>query len=44
LDGCNSRIDDNRLQPSCAVIGDTTEGPTGTQIGQLLSQYGIDDP
>jgi hypothetical protein len=37
-------IDDNRLRAICVVIGDTSEGLTGTQIGQLLSQCGIDDP
>jgi uncharacterized protein (TIGR02391 family) len=38
------KLQETRLQAICAVIGDTAEGLTGTQIGQLLDRCGIDDP
>lgn len=37
------KIDENILQQFCNVVGDTTSGLTGSEIGQLLSQAGIDD-
>lgn len=38
------KLEETRLQAICVVIGDTNEGLTGTQIGQLLQRCGIDDP
>jgi uncharacterized protein (TIGR02391 family) len=38
------KLEETRLQAICRVIGDTAEGLTGSQIGQLLSRCGIDDP
>ncbi len=38
------KLEETRLQAICRVIGDTAEGLTGSQIGQLLSGCGIDDP
>lgn len=39
-----AKIHDNRLQAICDVLGDTSAGLTGTEIGQLLARCGIDDP
>jgi uncharacterized protein (TIGR02391 family) len=38
-----SKIDENRLQAVCDVIGDTSAGLTGSEIGQLLQQCNIPD-
>ncbi len=38
------KLEETRLQAICQVIGDTAEGLTGSQIGQLLARCGIDDP
>lgn len=37
-------IEETKLQAICDVLGDTAEGLTGTEIGQMLRQAGIDDP
>lgn len=37
-------LDENVLQAICNGLGDTNEGLTGSEIGQLLAQCGIDDP
>ncbi len=37
-------LQDNTLQAICNVLGDTSEGLTGREIGQILSSCGIDDP
>jgi uncharacterized protein (TIGR02391 family) len=39
-----SAFDEQQLQAVCDVIADTDEGLTGSEIGRLLSQCGIDDP
>ena len=38
------KISNNHLEALCAVIGDTSEGLTGGQIGALLDRCGIGDP
>src|SRR5712692_824896 len=38
------KLEETRLQAICGVIGDTAEGLTGSEIGQLLTRCGIDDP
>jgi len=38
------KLDENILQEICNLIGDTSEGLSGSEIGRLLSQSGIDDP
>lgn len=38
------KLDDNRLQALCDVLGDTSSGLTGTEIGQLLQRCSIPDP
>jgi uncharacterized protein (TIGR02391 family) len=38
------KLEETRLQAICGVIGDTAEGLTGSEIGQLLARCGIDDP
>ena len=35
---------DTQLQSICDVLGDTSEGLIGSEIGRLLAQCGIDDP
>ena len=37
------KLDDNSLQAICDVIGDTSLGLTGTEIGRLLNQQNISD-
>ena len=37
-------FDSESLRAICNILGDTTEGLTGTEIGQLLESCGIDDP
>lgn len=37
-------LQDNTLQAICNVLGDTSAGLTGREIGQILSSCGIDDP
>lgn len=37
-------FDSESLRAICSILGDTTEGLTGTEIGQLLESCGIDDP
>jgi uncharacterized protein (TIGR02391 family) len=37
-------IVETHLQAVCDIIGDTAEGLTGSEIGRLLSQCGINDP
>jgi len=37
-------FDKQVLQAICNVLGDTSKGLTGSEIGQLLSDCGIDDP
>ena len=41
--GKMSKIDENRLQAICDVIGDTSAGLTGSEIGQLLRRCSIPD-
>jgi uncharacterized protein (TIGR02391 family) len=38
------RIDETHLQVISAILGDTNEGLTGTEIGQLLRRCHIEDP
>jgi len=38
------KLDETHLQAVCDIIGDTSEGLTGSEIGRLLSQCGINDP
>lgn len=38
------KIDETCLQRICDVLGDTSGGLTGSEIGKLLSQAGIADP
>jgi uncharacterized protein (TIGR02391 family) len=38
------KLEETRLQAICGVLGDTAEGLTGSEIGQLLARCGIDDP
>jgi len=38
------KLDENVLQEVCNFIGDTNSGLSGSEIGRLLSQSGIDDP
>jgi hypothetical protein len=38
------KLDETYLQAVCDIIGDTSEGPTGSEMGRLLSQCGINDP
>jgi len=38
------KLDENILQEVCNFIGDTSSGLSGSEIGRLLSQSGIDDP
>jgi uncharacterized protein (TIGR02391 family) len=37
-------ITEQQLQAICDVLGDTSEGLTGSEIGRLLTQSAIDDP
>jgi uncharacterized protein (TIGR02391 family) len=37
------KLDENILQEICKLIGDTDSGLSGSEIGRLLSQCGIDD-
>jgi len=37
------KLDENILQEICSLIGDTDSGLSGSEIGRLLSQCGIDD-
>src|SRR6266478_6434062 len=39
-----SKFDETHLQAVCDIIGDTSEGLTGSEIGRLLFQCGIRDP
>jgi uncharacterized protein (TIGR02391 family) len=39
-----SPFDDTVLRTICGIIGDTSEGLSGIEIGQLLASCGIDDP
>ncbi len=38
------KIDETHLQAVCDIIGDTSEGLTGSEIGRLLVQCDINDP
>jgi len=38
------KLDENTLEEICNLIGDTNSGLSGSEIGRLLSQSGIDDP
>ena len=38
------KLNETHLEAICAVIGDTSGGLTGSEIGRLLSRCGIDDP
>lgn len=38
------RLTDTALEALCNVLGDTTTGLSGTEIGRYLRQCGIDDP
>lgn len=38
------KLDQAHLQAVCDIIGDTAEGLTGSEIGRLLAQCGINDP
>lgn len=37
-------LNEQQLQAICDVLGDTSEGLIGSEIGRLLAQCGIDDP
>ena len=37
-------LKEDELEAICDVLGDTSDGLSGSQIGQLLSQWGIEDP
>lgn len=37
------KIDETHLQAVCDIIGDTSEGLTGSEIGRLLAQCNIED-
>lgn len=37
-------INSNQLQAICKVLADTKNGLTGSEIGQLLAQLGLNDP
>jgi uncharacterized protein (TIGR02391 family) len=39
-----SNLDETHLQAICDIIGDTSEGLTGSEIGRLLAHCGIQDP
>lgn len=39
-----SKLNETHLKALCDVIGDTSIGLTGSQIGELLNRCGIDDP
>lgn len=39
-----SKFSDAQLQRICDVLGDTTSGLTGSEIGRFLGALGIDDP
>lgn len=39
-----SPLESGRLQAICYALGDTAAGLTGTEIGALLAECGIDDP
>jgi uncharacterized protein (TIGR02391 family) len=38
------KLDETHLRAVCDIIGDTAEGLTGSEIGRLLAQCGIEDP
>lgn len=38
------KLSHTKLEALCAVIGDTNEGLTGSEIGRLLVRSGIEDP
>jgi uncharacterized protein (TIGR02391 family) len=38
------KLDETHLQAVCDIIGDTSEGLTGSEMGRLLSHCGINDP
>ncbi len=38
------KLKETHLKALCDILGDTSEGLTGSQIGALLSQCAIDDP
>lgn len=38
------KLDENILQEICNLIGDTNAGLSGSEIGRLLAQSGINDP
>lgn len=37
-------IDDEKLRAICDILADTSDGLTGSEIGKLLADSGIDDP
>jgi uncharacterized protein (TIGR02391 family) len=39
-----SALTEQQIQAICDVLGDTSEGLTGSEIGRLLAQSNIDDP
>jgi uncharacterized protein (TIGR02391 family) len=42
--GAIAKLSDNHLEAICDVIGDTSGGLTGSEIGRMLGRCGIDDP
>lgn len=38
-----SKIEDNKLEQICNIIGDTADGLTGSEISHVLYQAGIKD-
>lgn len=38
------KLDETHLESLCAVVGDTTDGLTGSEIGRLLARCHITDP
>jgi hypothetical protein len=38
------KFDENSLRALCNILGDTYNGLTGSEIGDLLSQTDINDP
>ncbi len=38
------KLNEELLHSLCSIVGDTTEGLSGTQIGKYLASAGIEDP
>jgi uncharacterized protein (TIGR02391 family) len=39
-----AKLNETHLEAICAVVGDTAEGLTGSEIGRYLTRCGIEDP